>query len=63
TLLNLDSSKESARIIETFRANPDALPEEEHIHGFHLFAAEIRHVENLFLQNVNKMISKKNRKF
>ena len=59
-LLSLGSSKESARIISTFRGNPDALSEEEHNHGFYLFAAEIRHVENLFLQNENKMLSKKN---
>ena len=59
-LLSLGSSKESSRIISTFRGNPDSLTEEEHNHGFHLFAAEIRHVENLFLQNENKMLSKKN---
>jgi|GEM_PF-1592976 len=58
-LLSLGASKESARIISTFRENPGALDEEEHNHGFHLFAAEIRHVENLFLQNENKMLSKK----
>ena len=62
-LLNLGSSKESARIIETFRADPDALSEDEPIDGFYLFATEIRHVENIFLQNENKMISKKNQKF
>lgn len=59
-LLSLGASKESSRIISTFRENPSALDEEEHNHGFHLFAAEIRHVENLFLQNENKMLSKKN---
>ncbi|MRH99647.1 hypothetical protein GH721_03785 [Kriegella sp. EG-1] len=59
-LLSLGATKETSRIISTFRANPDALSEDEHNHGFHLFAAEIRHVENLFLQNENKMLSKKN---
>jgi hypothetical protein len=59
-LLSLGASKESSRIISTFRGNPDALTDDEHNHGFHLFAAEIRHVENLFLQNENKMLSKKN---
>jgi hypothetical protein len=58
-LLSLGTSKESARIITTFRGNPDALSEEEHNHGLYLFAAELRHVENLFLQNENKMLSKK----
>ena len=58
-LLSFASSIESARIISTFRGNPDALSEEEYNYGFYLFAAEIRHVENLFLQNENKMLSKK----
>ncbi|WP_276390702.1 hypothetical protein [Eudoraea chungangensis] len=58
-LLSLGSSKESSRIISTFSGNPDSLTEEEYNHGFHLFAAEIRHLENLFLQNENKMLSKK----
>ncbi|NJN78939.1 MAG: hypothetical protein HC803_11950 [Saprospiraceae bacterium] len=58
-LLSLGSSKESARIISTFRVNPDSLSEEEQNYGFYLFAAEIRHVENLFLQNENRMLSKK----
>lgn len=58
-LLSLGKSKESARIISTFRENPDSLSQEEHNYGFYLFAAEVRHVENLFLQNENKMLSKK----
>ncbi len=58
-LLSLGQSRESARIIEAYRGNPDALSEEDRNHGFYLFAAEIRHVENLFLQNENKMLSKK----
>jgi hypothetical protein len=59
-LLSFGNSKELARIITTFRDNPDALTEEEQNHGFYLFGAEVRHVENLFLQNENKMLSKKN---
>ena len=58
-LLSLGNSNESARLITAFRGNPDSLSEEEHNHGFYLFAAEVRHVENLFLQNENKMLSKK----
>ncbi len=58
-LLSLGHSNESARLITAFRGNPDSLSEEEQNHGFYLFAAEIRHVENLFLQNENKMLSKK----
>ncbi len=58
-LLSFANSQESARIISTFRDNPDSLSEEEHNHGFYFFAAEVRHIENLFLQNENKMLSKK----
>jgi hypothetical protein len=58
-LLSLGNSQESARLISTFRENPDVLSEKELNHGFYLFAAEVRHVENLFLQNENKMLSKK----
>ena len=50
-LLNFGNSKELARIITAFRDNPDSLTEEEQNHGFYLFGAEVRHVENLFLQN------------
>lgn len=59
-LLNFGNSKELARIISTFRDNPESLTEEEQNHGFYLFGAEVRHVENLFLQNENKMLSAKN---
>ena len=59
-LLNFGNSKELARIITAFRDNPDSLTEEEQNHGFYLFGAEVRHVENLFLQNENKMLSAKN---
>lgn len=59
-LLNFGNSKELARIITTFRDNPESLNKEEQNHGFYLFGAEVRHVENLFLQNENKMISAKN---
>lgn len=58
-LLSLGSSQDSARIITAFREHPDGLSEEEFNYGFHMFAAEVRHVENLFLQNENKMLSKK----
>jgi len=58
-LLKFGNSNESARIVSIFRENPDALSEKEQNYGFYLFAAEIRHVENLFLQNENKMLSKK----
>ena len=59
-LLNFSSSQELARLITVFRDNPESLSEEEQIHGFYLFGAEVRHVENLFLQNENKMLSAKN---
>lgn len=59
-LLNFGSSNELSRIITTFRDNPESLTDEEQNHGFYLFGAEVRHVENLFLQNENKMLSAKN---
>ena len=49
-LLNFGNSKELAQLISTFRENPDALTQEEQNQGFYLFGAEVRHVENLFLQ-------------
>ena len=58
-LLNFGSSKELAKLISTFRDNPDSLTEEEQNHGFYLFGAEVRHVENLFLQYENQMLSEK----
>ena len=58
-LLSFGNSKELARLISTFRDNPDSLTEEEQNHGFYLFGAEVRHVENLFLQYENKMLSDK----
>ena len=58
-LLNFGSSKELAKLISTFRDNPESLTEEEQNHGFYLFGAEVRHVENLFLQYENKMLSEK----
>lgn len=58
-LLSFANSQELARIITTFRDNPNALTEEEQNQGFYLFGAEVRHVENLFLQNENKMLSEK----
>lgn len=58
-LLNFGSSEELAKLISTFRDNPDSLTGEEQNHGFYLFGAEVRHVENLFLQHENKMLSEK----
>ncbi|PKP42056.1 MAG: hypothetical protein CVT95_12595 [Bacteroidetes bacterium HGW-Bacteroidetes-12] len=58
-LLSLGNSNESARLITAFRGNPDSLSEAEYNRGFYLFAAEVRHVENLFLQNEKNMLSKK----
>ena len=58
-LLSFANSPETARLISTFRDNPDSLNGEEQNQGFYLFGAEVRHVENLFLQNQNKMLSEK----
>ena len=58
-LLSMASSKESAKIITSFRESPETLSEVELNQGFYLFAAEIRHVENLFLQHENKMLPEK----
>ncbi|MEM6516338.1 MAG: hypothetical protein AAF688_09155 [Bacteroidota bacterium] len=58
-LLNFGNSTKLARLISTFRENPDSLTEEEQNHGFYLFGAEVRHVENLFLQYENGMLSEK----
>lgn len=58
-LLNFGNSKELAKLISTFRDNPESLTGQEQNHGFYLFGAEVRHVENLFLQYENKMLSEK----
>ncbi|PRX56228.1 hypothetical protein [Flagellimonas meridianipacifica] len=58
-LLSFANSKESARIVSCFRASPDSLTEEEYNQGFYFFAAEVRHVENLFLQHKNKMLNER----
>lgn len=58
-LLSFGNSQDSAKKATTFRESPDALSGDELNHGFYLFAAELRHVENLFLQNENKMLSAK----
>ncbi|HEY9030257.1 MAG TPA: hypothetical protein VIM93_02770 [Kangiella sp.] len=58
-LLSFASSQEIAKTITTYRENPEALSGDELNHGFYLFGAELRHVENLFLQNENKMLSAK----
>lgn len=56
-LLSFATSEESANKISTFRENPDALSGEQLNHAFYFFAAEVRHVENMFLQHKNKMLS------
>lgn len=58
-LLSFASSQEASRIISDFRANPDLLSEEDYNQGFYFFAAEVRHVENLFLQHKNKMLNER----
>ncbi len=58
-LLSFGNSRELAQLISTFREDPDSLTEKEQNHGFYLFGAEVRHVENLFLQYENKMLSEK----
>lgn len=56
-LLNFGNSNETAKLISAFRENPESLTFEQQNHGFYLFGAEVRHVENLFLQYQNKMLS------
>lgn len=56
-LLSFANTQESARIISTFRADPNSLSVEEYNQGFYFFAAEVRHVENLFLQHKNNMLN------
>ncbi len=58
-LLSFANSEDSANKISTFRENPDALSSNELNHAFYLFAAEVRHVENMFLQHQNKMLSER----
>lgn len=58
-LLSFANSQDSAKKITIFRENPDALSGDELNHGFYLFAAEVRHVENMFLQHKNKMLSER----
>lgn len=58
-LLTFANSPETAHLISTFRENPNSLNPDEQNQGFYLFGAEVRHVENLFLQNQNKMLSQK----
>ena len=56
-LTSFARSQESARISTLFRENPNALSDDELNFGFYMFAAEVRHIENLFLQKANKMLS------
>ncbi len=55
-LLTMGNSQETAKIVTSFRENPGALSEDEQNQGFYFFAAEVRHIENLFLQYKNKML-------
>lgn len=58
-LLKMADSKESARISTLYRESPEDLSEDELNYGFYVFAAEVRHIENLFLQRESKMISER----
>jgi len=58
-LLNFANSKESAKVSTLFRENPDALSDDEKNYGFYMFAAEVRHIENLFLQKQSKMLTER----
>ena len=58
-LLRMGSSIESSKISTLFRENPQALSEDELNFGFYMFAAEVRHVENLFIQKESNMISQR----
>lgn len=58
-LLSMADSQESAKVSTLFRENPDALSEDELNYGFYMFAAEVRHIENLFLQKESKMITER----
>lgn len=58
-LLSFANSADSARKITTFREDPDTLSGEELNHAFYLFGAEVRHVENMFLQHQNNMLSER----
>ena len=49
-LLHFANSKESARISTLFRESPEQLSDEDLNYGFYMFGAEVRHIENLFLQ-------------
>lgn len=55
-LLSFANSQESAKISTLFRENPDVLSEDELNYGFYMFGAEVRHIENLFLQKESKML-------
>lgn len=56
-LLSFGSSQESARVSSLFREDPHELSDEELNWGFYLFGAEVRHIENLFLQKESGMLT------
>jgi hypothetical protein len=58
-LLSFANSQESAKVSTLFRENPDALSDDEKNYGFYMFAAEVRHIENLFLQKQSKMLTER----
>jgi hypothetical protein len=57
--LSFANSQESAKVSTLFRENPDALSDDEKNYGFYMFAAEVRHIENLFLQKQSKMLTER----
>ena len=58
-LLNFGKSEESAKISTLFRENPDELSDDEKNYGFYMFAAEVRHIENLYIQKQSKMLTER----
>ena len=58
-LLNFGKSEESAKIRTLFRENPDELSDDEKNYGFYMFAAEVRHIENLYMQKQSKMLTER----
>lgn len=55
-LLSFADSQESARISTAIREHPETLSPEEMNYGFYMFAAEVRHIENLWLQHRSGML-------
>lgn len=55
-LLSFADSQESARISTAIREHPETLSADELNYGFYMFAAEVRHIENLWLQRESGML-------